>query len=61
MIQIITNNIESGDWVLVKAQNGEVLHSGHTITPFDLLMILQNLGHHAEEVSVTDEQMEGLL
>jgi len=61
MIKVITNNLGSGDWVVVRSvgQLGfETLHSGHRISPFDLVRILQNLGVHAEEVSVTDEEME---
>ena len=61
MIKVITNNLGSGDWITVQSvgQLGyEELHSGHRITAFDLVMILQNLGVHAELVEVTDEQME---
>jgi hypothetical protein len=58
MIQVITNNLGSGDWVRVINADGELLCDCHSITPFDLVMILQNLGHHAEQVEVTDQQME---
>jgi len=61
MIRVVTNSMGSGDWVVVRsgARDGfETLHEGHTIGPFDLVCILQNLGVHAELVEVTDEQME---
>lgn len=58
MIQVITNNMGSGDWIRVLDSNGELLHEGHSVSAFDLIMILQNLGHHADLVEVTDAQME---
>jgi hypothetical protein len=61
MIRVVTNSNGSGDWVVVQsgARDGmEELHSGHSIGPMDLVMILQNLGVHAELVEVDDEQME---
>ena len=61
MIKVYTNSLGSGDWVNVQSvgQLGfEVLHEGHRVQPFDLVMILQNLGIHAELVELTDEQLE---
>lgn len=61
MIRVVTNDMGSGDWVtvLTGGRDGfEELHSGHRITAHDLVMILQNLGHHSELVEVTDQQME---
>ncbi len=58
MIKVITNNLGSGDWVRVINTDGELIVDAHRITPFDLVLILQNLGHHADLVEVDDEQME---
>lgn len=43
--------IDSGDCIVVKNHCDEVLYKGIKITPHDLVMILQNLGLHAEQVS----------
>jgi len=59
-IRVITNSNGSGDWVRVLDRNGELVHDAHRITPFDLVMILQNFGIHAELIEVDDEQMEGM-
>ena len=56
-VKVITNSLGSGDWVMVRATNDEVVHSNHRIEPYDLVMILQNLGVDAELVEVTDEEM----
>ena len=57
MINIITNNLGSGDWVIVR--NGmEELFSGHRITPLELLSILEQLGHDTDLIEIDDEQME---
>jgi hypothetical protein len=58
MIKVITNSNGSGDWVRIIDSNNELVHDAHRITPFDLVMILQNLGIQAELVEVNDEQME---
>jgi len=60
-IQVITNNLGSGDWIRVLDAHGELIVDTHRITPFDLVMILQNLGHPTEMVEVTDQQMEEML
>lgn len=60
MIKIINNSLGSCDWVRVVGADGELLLDAHSIAPFDLVMILQNLGHQAEMVEVDDEQMEAV-
>ena len=61
MIRVVTNSNGSGDWVVVTsgARDGvELLHEGHSISPSDLVMILQRAGAHAELVEVTDTELE---
>jgi hypothetical protein len=58
MIRIITNSNGSGDWIRIIDSNDEILHEGHNISAFDLVMILQNLQIHSELVEVNDNQME---
>jgi hypothetical protein len=60
MIKVITNNLGSGDWVIVQDTNtGETLFEGHRITPRDLVDILSFDGSaEAKLIEVTDEQME---
>ena len=60
-VKVITNSNGSGDWIRVVDANGELVHDAHRISPFDLVMILQNLGIHAEMIEVDDEQMEELV
>ncbi len=57
MIRVIINSNGSGDWIRVVDSDDEVLHEGHRISAFDLVMILQNLGKHSKLVEVTDEEM----
>lgn len=57
MIRVITNNLGSGDWVVIK-NNDETLFEGHRVSTFDLVMILQNIGIHTELAEIDDEQME---
>ena len=62
MIRIITNNLGSGDWTIVKLgdryEDGDELFSGHRVTPLDLQLILQNLGHQCELVEIDDTQLD---
>lgn len=59
MIKVITNNLGSGDWVVVQGHCGETLFEGHKATPQDIVNILNAvLDPCAELVEVTDEQME---
>jgi hypothetical protein len=60
MVKVITNSNGSGDWIRVIDSNDELVHDMHSISPMDLVMILQNLGIHAELIEVDDEQMEVL-
>jgi hypothetical protein len=58
MITVIHNSAGSGDWVVVK--NGDdTLFEGHTITPNDLVDILNTFTKGlAVKVNVNDEVME---
>lgn len=60
MIKVVTNNLGSGDWIMVLDTNtGETLFHGHRITPHDLVQILTfDDSMKAELIEVTDEQME---
>lgn len=60
MIEVITNNLGSGDWVtVIDTDTGETLFSGHRVTPKDLVSILTfNDSLEARLVEVTDEEME---
>ena len=57
MIKIVTNNLGSGDWVVVK-QGDETLFEGHRVTTLELVSLLEQLGHATDLVEVDDEQME---
>ena len=57
MIRVITNSLGSGDWVIVQ-EGTEILHEGHRVGAFDLVVILQNLGIQAELGEVKDSEME---
>jgi hypothetical protein len=57
MIEIITNSMGSGDWVVVR--NGDtVLYEGHRPSVRDIKFMLELIGHKVELCEVTDEQME---
>lgn len=61
MIRVVTNSQGSGDWTTVQIggrDEFEELHSGHRITPFDLVEILRRVGVQAQLVEVSDEEME---
>lgn len=60
MIQVITNSLGSGDWVVVRDTNtGETLFEGHRITPQDLVNILSfDDSQSAELIEVNDEEIE---
>ena len=58
MVKVITNSNGSGDWIRVIDSNNELVYDAHRITPFDLVMVLQNLGIQTKLVEVDDEQME---
>jgi hypothetical protein len=58
-IRVVTNSMESGDWVKVFYSN-DLIFEGHRITPRDLVDIVNRFysDDGAELVEVTDEQME---
>ena len=58
-IRVVTNSMESGDWVKVFYSN-DLIFEGHRITPQDLVDIVNSFysDDGAELVEVTDEQME---
>jgi hypothetical protein len=58
MIQVVHNSNESGDWVEV--WNGDTcLHQNHTITPNDLVDILNSITKGmAVKINCNDEHLE---
>lgn len=58
-IRVVTNSMESGDWVKVFYSN-DLIFEGHSISPRDLVNIVNSFysDDGAELVEVTDEQME---
>jgi hypothetical protein len=58
MVKIVTNNLGSGDWIAVVGPDGTVIFEGHNVLPFNLEDILRKLGHEAEVLAVTDEEIE---
>ena len=59
MIEIITNNLGSGDWVVVN-NAGDRIHSGHDISLYDLQGIFSSVGLNCKITEVDDETMERL-
>ena len=60
MIKVVTNNLGSGDWIMVIDDVGTVW-SGHSVKAQDLVDILKTVLHRTVPISlveVTDEQME---
>jgi hypothetical protein len=57
MIDVVTNSLESGDWIVVRHE-GQTLHSGHRISAMDLVSIFEQLGLDADYIAVTDDDME---
>ena len=56
MFQVVTN--ASGDWMVVKNQLGEILFSGHSMSPFDIANLIENITiYGCETLEITDEQM----
>jgi hypothetical protein len=56
VIKVVTNNLGSGDWILVSDNLGE-LWSGHSIRAHELANILALAGLEVELVEVNDKQM----
>jgi hypothetical protein len=57
MIKVVTNNLGSGDWILVADKLGE-LWGGHSIRARELANILALAGLEVQLVEVNDDQME---
>jgi hypothetical protein len=57
MIRIITNNLGSGDWVVIK-QGDNVLFEGHRPNVYDMRDVFESIGILAGVEEVTDQQME---
>lgn len=56
-IKLTTN--ESGDWSILEVDCGETFHrSGHSISKWDWIELLEALGYTVETESITDEEME---
>jgi hypothetical protein len=60
MVNIYSNSLGSGDYILIKDNDGDLIFAGNKIGAFDLQLILQNLGIHADLIGVTDAEMEEL-
>lgn len=60
MIKVITNNLGSGDWIVVQdTETGETLFEGHRIGAQDIVNILsRNDSVAVKLVEVTDEKMD---
>jgi hypothetical protein len=60
MIEIITNALGSGDWVVVwDSEKKEEIFSGHGVTPRDLRdIVTSTTGKEACLVEITDRMME---
>lgn len=58
-IRVVTNSLESGDWVEVYYVT-DLIYSGHNISPRDLVDIINAFysDDGAELVEVNDHQME---
>ena len=59
MIKVVTNNLGSGDWIVVQGHSGSTIFSGHRVSARDLRDILDTVSRSGcELVEVTDEEME---
>jgi hypothetical protein len=58
-IRVVTNSLESGDWVKV-FYGTDLIFEGHRVGPQDLVDIINNFYREngAELVEVNDEQMD---
>ncbi len=57
-MEIITNSLESGDWVIVKNGCGHTLFAGHSIGPHDLYNIFAQMHTDIKPViECTDEEI----
>ena len=56
-IKLTTN--ESGDWSILEVDCGETLYiSGHAISKWDWIKLLEILGYKVETEIIADEEME---
>ena len=59
MIKVVSNTLESGDWVRVLGHSGSVIWEGHKPTVFDLQYILNIVSRDgAELIETNDEGVE---
>jgi hypothetical protein len=54
-VEIISN--ASGDWTVVKL-NDRVFTSGHSISKWDMIDLLETMGHEVTDIEISDEEME---
>ncbi len=54
-VEIISN--ASGDWTVVKL-NDRVFTSGHGISKWDMIDLLETMGHEVTDKEISDEEME---
>jgi hypothetical protein len=54
-VEIISN--ASGDWTVVKL-NDRVFTSGHSISKWDMIDLLETMGHEVTDKEISDEEME---
>lgn len=57
-MKVITNSLESGDWIIVKDIADQTIWSGHSLRAVDLADILNTMNMGAELVEVDDEQIQ---
>ena len=57
LIELIT--CESGDWEVLRLNNGEDFEAnGHSISNYEWVILLGYLGFEVEEKEISDEDME---
>lgn len=56
-VKIVTNELQSGDWVKVYADS-RLIHQGHDISYWDMLDIFRHLGIAASKVELTDFELD---
>jgi hypothetical protein len=59
MIKVVSNTLESGDWIRVVGHSGSVIWEGHRPNVFDLKFILDTVSRDgAEMIEVNDDGLE---
>ncbi len=62
MIKVITNNLGSGDWIVVQGHSGSTLFSGHSVNAQSLQEILNIVSRDGCELwEMTDEEIEEIV